>query len=249
MRSGLIYTVVAGVSSILPDLGYALAGSNKPFLRRVRSVVAPFTLPWYENGLKFECTGCGKCCKVDGDVWLAPEEVESIMAHLGFGNDDASLDAFRNEYVRAEVSPPDGDRSQSWMCLKRKEGACVFLNPVGQCSIYEVRPVQCSTYPFWPSVLRNRESWEDESVLPDDVVIEEGSSYRHWSPDLGGCEGIRVEKSTDAKQLGDDEIRSETPLDEGPTVDRQEIASKLRAARKHWKRFPVQEIKESTWYL
>jgi hypothetical protein len=35
----------------------------------------------------------------------------------------------------------------------------------------------------------------------------------------------------------------------GNIVDRKEIQSKTKEAARHWKRFPVQEIKESTWYL
>ncbi len=36
---------------------------------------------------------------------------------------------------------------------------CVFLEN-GQCLIYEVRPVQCRTYPFWPENLKNKYSWQ-----------------------------------------------------------------------------------------
>ena len=61
------------------------------------STIAPFSLPWYEDGLQFDCTGCGKCCKVDGDVWLAPEEVSSIMLHLGYSNNGSSIDEFRKK--------------------------------------------------------------------------------------------------------------------------------------------------------
>ena len=227
---------------------------KRPFLRRIRSAIAPFTLPWYENGLNFECTGCGKCCRVDGDVWLAPEEVCSIMAHLGNSNDDtsnndnddhdhderneSSVTDFRKKYIRAEVSPTNGDESQSWMCLKRKEGACVFLDQRGQCGIYAARPVQCRTYPFWPSLLTDSQAWEKESVLPDNTEIREGTSDRHWSPEFGGCEGI-MKNSED--ESGDDVV--------GIVVERKEIQSKMKAAAQHWKRFPVREIKESTWYL
>lgn len=222
---------------------------KKPFLRRIRSVIAPFTLPWYEHGLNFECTGCGKCCKVDGDVWLAPEEVSNIMAQLGYSTDDANTvdrNDFRKKYIRAEVSPTNGDESQSWMCLKRKEGACVFLDQSGQCSIYAARPVQCKTYPFWPSLLTDPEAWEEESVLPDNIEIPEGSIDRHWSPENGGCEGIMVRKS-DAERR--DKLNVQDCEEGVGIVDRKEIHSKMKEAARHWKRFPVQEIKESTWYL
>ena len=227
----------------------ALAAEKKPFLRRMRKTIAPFTLPWYEDGLKFDCTECGKCCRVDGDVWLAPEESKNIMSHLGY-----SIDDFRKQYIRAEVSPDDGNAQESWMCLKRNEGACIFLNPLGQCSIYEVRPIQCRTYPFWPSLLESRETWEEESVLPDDISLRDGTNDRHWTPELGGCEGIWVDRSSSSET----DSTATTPLndvngdeeDEQTTiVERDEIKSKMRAAKKQWKRFPVQEIKESIWYL
>mmetsp|Transcript_249 Transcript_249/g.546 ORF Transcript_249/g.546 Transcript_249/m.546 type:complete len:257 (-) Transcript_249:285-1055(-) len=239
----------------------ALAKVKKPFLRRIRSTIAPFSLPFYEDGLKFDCTGCGKCCKVDGDVWLAPEEVENIMNHLGYSyHNKASMDDFRKAYVRAEVAPSDDgdDTSESWMCLKREGGACIFLDPLGKCGIYDVRPVQCSTYPFWPSLLKNQETWEEESVLPDDIAIGEGTGDRHWSSELGGCEGISIRRAIHSEHRLDDENNEidgsmdgilEGGQEDSNIVERQEIVSKMKAAKKHWKRFPVREIKESTWYL
>lgn len=92
----MIAIIVAVVYLYLPYNCNALASheNKKPILRRIRSAI-PWSLPWYEDGLNFNCTGCGKCCKVDGDVWLAPEEVGSIMSHLGYSSD--AVDEFRNE--------------------------------------------------------------------------------------------------------------------------------------------------------
>ena len=135
------------------------------------------------------------------------------------------------------------------MCLKRKDDACIFLNPIGQCSIYDVRPIQCRTYPFWPSILKNKQTWEDEAVLPDDIYIEEGTNDRHWSPELGGCEGISL---TNEDSTTHDKITTSIDVkqdEESTIVQRQEIVSKMKAAKKHWKRFPIQEIKTLTWYL
>ena len=41
---------------------------------------------------------------------------------------------------------------------------CVFLDRdtvpgKAICGLYEVRPVQCRTWPFWPEVLRNERAW------------------------------------------------------------------------------------------
>ena len=142
----------------------------------------------------------------------------------------------------------ESDQPQSWMCLKRNEGACIFLNPIGQCSIYDVRPLQCSTYPFWPSIVSSRDAWDEESVLPDDVDIREGTNDRHWTSEMGGCEGIRRHDGDPSMDAGTDDdyyILSEA----SSIVPRQEILTKMKAAKNHWKRFPVQEIKENTWYL
>lgn len=224
------------VTFLLSNSCHALAqsGKGKPFPRRAAAVKRG---PWFEDGLQFDCTGCGKCCKVDGDVWLAPEETETIMTHLGYdqsnNNDESYIEEFRKKYIRAEVT--NGNQSESWVCLKRKEGACIFLDDAGQCSIYDVRPVQCNTYPFWPSIVQNRGAWEQESVLPDNV-IEEGTQARYWSPELGGCEGIRTNKSG----VGNVGIS---------LIAKEEIELKKKAAKKHWKRFPVDEIKQTTWFL
>eukprot|EP00978_Attheya_sp_CCMP212_P013077 scaffold32658_cov43-Attheya_sp.AAC.1 len=204
---------------------------------------------------------CTKCCRVDGDVWLAPEEVTNIVNYLRNENDEdvTSIDTFRKKYVRAELSPEDGDPSQSWMCLKRNDGACTFLDPLGQCGIYDVRPVQCSTYPFWPSLLEDPEAWEEESVLPDDVALENGTDDRHWSPEHGGCEGIigigRIMDTVaelDEKDLKDVDLNilvQELEQQEAIIVEREEIIAKRKAAKRHWKRFPGHDIKMSTWYL
>ena len=42
------------------------------------------------------------------------------------------------------------------------------------------------------------------------------------------------------------DIQQEAPMD---IVGREEITQKMKEAKKHWKRFPVEEIKRSTWYL
>jgi Fe-S-cluster containining protein len=227
----------SAVTFLLSHSCHALAQAGKPFPRRRTAAVKRG--PWYEDGLQFDCTGCGKCCKVDGDVWLAPEETETIMTHLGYSqsnnNDESYIEEFRKKYIRAEVT--NGNQSESWMCLKRKEGACIFLDYAGQCSIYDVSPIQCSTYPFWPSIVQNRGTWEEESVLPDNIVIEEGSPARHWTPELGGCEGISTNHSGVDNNFGSNIIAKE------------EIELKKKAAKKHWKRFPVDEIKQTTWFL
>ena len=45
--------------------------------------------------------------------------------------------------------------------LREKPGYdCIFWEGEG-CSVYEQRPVQCSTFPFWATILDSQEAWKD----------------------------------------------------------------------------------------
>ena len=35
----------------------------------------PTSSPWFKEGLKFHCTGCGACCTGSGRVWLSEAEL------------------------------------------------------------------------------------------------------------------------------------------------------------------------------
>ena len=103
--------------------------------------------PWYKEGLKFECTGCGKCCKgKPGYVWLSVGEMEKIAHFLKI-----SLSQFTSTYVRSV----HGGHS---LIETQDEFACIFLKE-DKCSIYEARPTQCRTFPFWGKHLATESSW------------------------------------------------------------------------------------------
>ena len=38
--------------------------------------------PWYKEGLRFKCTGCGKCCQGPGYVWVGTEEIERLAKYF-----------------------------------------------------------------------------------------------------------------------------------------------------------------------
>lgn len=104
--------------------------------------------PWFREGLRFECTRCGDCCAgTPGYVWVEPEEIDRLAAHLGL-----DADAFGRTYLRRV-----GDR----VSLVEMAGhACVFWDAARGCSVYEARPDQCRTWPFWPGNLATPEDWE-----------------------------------------------------------------------------------------
>jgi len=106
-------------------------------------------LPWYSGGLRFTCTQCGDCCTgAPGFVWVTSAEIEALAALVGM-----DVEAFEDQYVRKV-----GARKS----LKEfPSGDCVFFNTEKRnCSVYEARPRQCRTWPFWDSNLKTAEDWK-----------------------------------------------------------------------------------------
>jgi Fe-S-cluster containining protein len=49
--------------------------------------------------------------------------------------------------------------------LKERENFdCIFWKETQGCSIYENRPVQCRTYPFWITFLEDEADWKNEAA-------------------------------------------------------------------------------------
>ena len=113
-------------------------------------------LPWYSNGLKFTCTECGDCCTgAPGYVWVTNEEIEALAAAVRM-----EIEAFEDQYVRQV-----GVRKS----LKEfPNGDCVFLDGQSRrCNVYDARPRQCRTWPFWESNLKTPGDWKHTcSVCP-----------------------------------------------------------------------------------
>ena len=110
---------------------------------------------FYEEGLHFTCKpGCRYCCGVEpGFVFVSDADVEklSLFLHL-------SPKEFIQRYCR---KVPMGSISYVSL-LERENHDCVFLDSSG-CSVYASRPVQCETYPFWNTIVADRESWNREA--------------------------------------------------------------------------------------
>jgi uncharacterized protein len=104
--------------------------------------------PWYKDGLRFKCTGCGDCCTgAPGYVWVNGDEIAALAAEV-----DLSEAEFERRYVRQV-----GARKS---LKERKNYDCVFLDgETRKCTVYNVRPRQCRTWPFWDSNLRSPEAW------------------------------------------------------------------------------------------
>ena len=104
--------------------------------------------PWYADGLGFECTRCGNCCTGEpGFVWLDEGEIEAIAERL--------------QVEIAEVIGLYTKLLPRGRSLKEKlDGDCVFFERDKGCTLYDIRPRQCRTWPFWESNLRTPEDWQ-----------------------------------------------------------------------------------------
>lgn len=82
-------------------------------------------------------------------MWVTNDEIAKLAAGL-----KVAVEFFEKHYVRrigirkSLVEFPNGD--------------CVFFdNKTRKCQVYEQRPRQCRTWPFWDSNLKSPEAWEE----------------------------------------------------------------------------------------
>ncbi|MEZ6243953.1 MAG: YkgJ family cysteine cluster protein [Phycisphaerales bacterium] len=109
-----------------------------------------------ERGLRFTCTQCGACCTgPSGYVSFTPTEAKTIARRLAITPD---------EFIKSYTT--DTPMGPSFIERRTEFGFdCVFLDREtipgrAICSIYEDRPSQCRTWPFWEGNLRSPNHWK-----------------------------------------------------------------------------------------
>jgi Fe-S-cluster containining protein len=116
------------------------------------------TDPWWKHapGVRFSCTGCGRCCSGEpGAVWLSEADLECLASLL-----NVSQDVVIRRYCRildGKLALRETKRVE--LGGSHVEHDCIFLEAGKLCRIYEGRPTQCRTFPFWPEVMKSPESW------------------------------------------------------------------------------------------
>lgn len=102
------------------------------------------------------CSTCeGNCCIGEsGYIWITKEECVNLSQHLGIPLEELGAKylfkvGYKYSIKEQQVSP--------------NNYACVFFDLVKkQCSVYEARPTQCRTFPFWEYFLKNIEEVKKE---------------------------------------------------------------------------------------
>lgn len=108
--------------------------------------------PWYQNGLSFKCTGCGKCCTGSpGVVWVTENEIQLIAKFLNISPEEVFAKHIRKLGDRLALNEQKP---------KNNQFDCTFLKGK-QCEIYPVRPKQCQTFPWWTENLKSPEAWNE----------------------------------------------------------------------------------------
>ncbi|MCL4196311.1 MAG: YkgJ family cysteine cluster protein [Phycisphaerales bacterium] len=111
---------------------------------------------WYGQGLSFQCTQCGHCCTgPTGFVWVSDDELRAIAQALGMAAAQVERDFTRLLHGRRSLTEVGTEHGFD----------CVFLDRDSQpgkalCCVYQARPAQCRTWPFWPENLRHIRDWQ-----------------------------------------------------------------------------------------
>ncbi|MGE3975109.1 MAG: YkgJ family cysteine cluster protein [Bdellovibrionales bacterium] len=106
---------------------------------------------WWSEGVRFECQGSGKCCTSHGEygfVYLTLKDRQRFAKHFKM-----TTAAFTKKYC---------DEQEGMYNLKEnpQNPDCMFLKNK-RCSVYEARPTQCRTWPFWPEVMSPK-AWSED---------------------------------------------------------------------------------------
>lgn len=150
--------------------------------------------PWYQDGLRFECTQCGGCCTgFPGTVRVTAVEIDILSRRLGLSEDE-----FRKGYTRSVGADE--------LSLREKPNLdCVFYGGDAGCQVYEDRPKQCRTWPFWRRVVRSATTWETEAASCPGMDIGrlyDAESIRYLSEDDG------TDLTFEEKEKGDESCRN-----------------------------------------
>jgi uncharacterized protein len=176
---------------------------------------------FYDAGLRFSCERCSYCCRGErGYIFLSPDDLRRLLHRFAL-----DFKSFFRDYCTL-VDAGSG-MALSLRDVERGAGPagpglsydCVFWGE-GGCAVYEDRPVQCSTYPFWASIMESEASWRDEArscpgigagELRSRSHIEECISARRRAGMVVLAYGVDPERADEDSILGGSGLGSDAP--------------------------------------
>ncbi len=143
---------------------------------------------WYQDGLRFECTRCGHCCGGGpGLVHITAAEIAAAAGRLNLTEEE-----FRERYTRLY-------RKDIVILQEKPNFDCIFYDRQQGCLIYDQRPTQCRTFPFWNQNVRSPSAWAETAKdcpgMNHGTLHDEGSISRISQHD-GTCSSAMATKTT-----------------------------------------------------
>ena len=105
---------------------------------------------------RFSCTRCSSCCRGEsGLVMLSLNDIERMCNFFNYTTSD---------FIKVYCRPIFKENNTYVSLIEKKNGPndydCIFWE--NGCKIYSVRPLQCSSYPFWHTIILSEGGWEKE---------------------------------------------------------------------------------------
>lgn len=108
-----------------------------------------------ESGLRFGCSLCGNCCTgAPGYVLVSEAEIARLARRLAI-TPERFCELYTHQ-IRQGISLTERATAFGMDCVFLDRDA---IPGKAVCSVYEDRPDQCQTWPFWKSNLKNRRAW------------------------------------------------------------------------------------------
>jgi uncharacterized protein len=89
----------------------------------------------------FTCVRCGTCCREEGIVFFSPDEIRRASDYLNIDERD-----FIEQYLFYAAG--------GYAHRVKEHSACAFLKN-SKCIINEVKPEQCTSFPYWREYVAN----------------------------------------------------------------------------------------------
>ncbi len=125
--------------------------------------------------VRFQCSGCGDCCSGDPDthfIELLAGEAERIREYL-----QLSKTVFQRDHIVSIADIGKGIRIN-------EQGRCSLLGADNRCQVYQVRPLQCRSYPFWPEIMHSLDTWRAEANHCEGIHQGEAITPQHIESQL-----------------------------------------------------------------
>jgi Fe-S-cluster containining protein len=134
--------------------------------------------PFYLDGLRFSCARCSACCRHEsGFVFLSEQDLTRLAA--------ASQMEY-TEFVKTWCRWIPAGIGRERLSLKEKSNYdCVFWD--SGCVVYNARPLQCRTFPFWDSILASPDAWQAAGAECPGM----GTGAAHSQSEIEACLRLR----------------------------------------------------------